>query len=242
MARLGPFDLNEAPCVVGSVVTRGGLVRLLSERSAPCDIVELRLDQLCVEGVDWVSACRTLHDAGLTQLVTLRHAEEGGVWRLEESSRLGILEPVLDVIEAADVEIRQPDAMEVIEAVHEAGGIVIGSFHDFETTPSFEALTDIVRQGLTADFDVVKSAVCTEQEEDLAVLERLLHACNHVPLAVLGMGRLGTESRVSLATHGSCLTYGFLDEAAAPGQIYAGDLKVKLSEAHPVYRKVIGHW
>ena len=218
MTRLGRLDLSEAPCVVGSVITWDGLQDLVSAGAAPCEIVEIRLDRIGAAREGGAAACRALQDAGLTQILTLRHEAEGGAWRETDRPRVQWLAPVLGFVDAVDVEIGQPDAREVIDAVHGAGGCLIGSFHDFDTTPSFEELSHIVRNGLAMDVDVVKIATRTETETEVATLERLLRACADISLAVLGMGTRGPDTRISLPAQGSCLSYGYLDTAAAPVQ------------------------
>ena len=45
------------------------------------------------------------------------------------------------------------------------------------------------------------------------------------------MGPLGPASRLSLARAGSCLTYGFVDESNAPGQVSSAELMQKLAPA-----------
>ena len=66
-------------------------------------------------------------------------------------------------------------------------------------------------------------------------LAGLLSRFPHVPLALLGMGSQGPASRVRLPCAGSCLTYGFLDAAVAPGQVAAPELRDRLAEACPRY-------
>jgi len=50
-------------------------------------------------------------------------------------------------------------------------------------------------------------------------------------LCVIGMGRAWSETRIEFATLGSCLTYGYLDKPAAPGQISAAELVRRLRRA-----------
>ena len=43
-------------------------------------------------------------------------------------------------------------------------------------------------------------------------------------------------ARTLFPTLGSCLTYGYLDESAAPGQVAASELVEKLALLFPPYR------
>jgi 3-dehydroquinate dehydratase len=54
-------------------------------------------------------------------------------------------------------------------------------------------------------------------------------------LAVIGMGAIGTPLRSYLPSVGSRLAYGYLDQAAAPGQIHAADLVQRLISDCPAY-------
>ncbi len=65
----------------------------------------------------------------------------------------------------------------------------------------------------------------------IATLEGLLSDDWSVPLCVIGMGPLGTPTRLSFATAGSCLTYGYLDKPAAPGQWPAKELYAALRKS-----------
>jgi 3-dehydroquinate dehydratase-1 len=50
------------------------------------------------------------------------------------------------------------------------------------------------------------------------------------PLCIIGMGTAWTHTRASFPLLGSCLTYGYLDKPAAPGQIAVADLTRRLRE------------
>ncbi len=85
-------------------------------------------------------------------------------------------------------------------------------------------LRAVVKEATAADADIIKIAAVTQHEEDLARLESFLAAHRGAPLCLLGMGALGPESRKRLPAHGSCLTYGYVDEANVPGQLSSAEL------------------
>jgi 3-dehydroquinate dehydratase type I len=64
--------------------------------------------------------------------------------------------------------------------------------------------------------------------KDLARLFAL-PACAKGPICILGMGELGAVSRVSLPCVGSCLAYGSLGKATAPGQLTCRQLAKELA-------------
>jgi 3-dehydroquinate dehydratase len=58
-------------------------------------------------------------------------------------------------------------------------------------------------------------------------------------LCALAMGAMGPESRVLLPMAGSCLTYGYLDIANAPGQPSAEEIRAQLMQQHEEYRMFV---
>ena len=70
---------------------------------------------------------------------------------------------------------------------------------------------------------------------DIKTLEQLLAKKWEVPLCVIGMGPLGTSTRVSFACSGSCLTYGYVDTPSAPGQLSAQELVAQLRKLFPAF-------
>ena len=196
-----------------------------------CDIVEIRLDQIGVATPGWQDACARLEARGLPVILTLRHASEGGAWDGTKDERREILARAMPVVSAIDVEIRQNAVPGLRALADQHSTVLIDSYHDFERTPSDTELDEAVRDGQRQGADIVKIAARTETEEELERLRDLLRRFPDVDLALLGMGTCGPASRVSLPCAGSCLTYGFLDEAVAPGQIAAAELRRQLAAA-----------
>jgi 3-dehydroquinate dehydratase I len=218
---LGTLDLCRNPAVVGTVTD---LASVAPGRPLPCDAVELRLDQLGVDTPGWQVACRRLEQAGMPTILTLRHAAEGGAWHGTGAERLAILAPMLPVASGVDVEIRRDEAAGIRTAAGREDLLLIGSYHDFIGMPDDDALDRVVEQGAAQGVDLVKIAARTESDADVERLRALLTRFPHVPLALVGMGSRGPDSRISLPRAGSCLTYGFLDASVAPGQVAAETL------------------
>jgi 3-dehydroquinate dehydratase I len=222
--------LSPQPLVVGAVSTASVLEGLsqISLTAAECDILELRLDsiQLPLEELHEHAAKLTL-----PCLITARHSEEGGHGGLSIEARSALLEAHLDVATLMDVELRSAqDFLPIIRKAQAKGIGVIGSFHDFSSTPSEEVLQGAVDFGLQYKFDAVKIATMLQSPTDLAKLISLLAKEHRVPLSIMGMGYLGRTSRITLAKCGSILNYGYLGESNAPGQWPARRLKELLGE------------
>jgi 3-dehydroquinate dehydratase-1 len=219
------IEFATRPLVVGTLSTRRGFQSLLAAHGRPpCDVVEVRLDLIRMDPSVWQAGCRSLRERGIPVLLTIRHADEGGGWSGPDADRMAYYRAACPWVSALDVEIRQ-QALHALEEATERGGVLrIGSFHDFRSLPPPEALDGIVRTGVEQGADVVKVAVWLEDEAAMDQAAGLLQRFSHVRIALVGMGPLGPASRIALARAGSCLTYGYLDRSAAPGQVSAAEL------------------
>ena len=117
---------------------------------------------------------------------------------------------------------------------------LIASFHDFEKSPPLNELVDVIEDAFAAGADVTKIAIKLESMppmfELLDYVETVPHLDSITPwhhLSLMGMGPLGKLSRLVFASAGSCLNYGYLVEANAPGQWPAAELKRLIAELRP---------
>ena len=141
------------------------------------------------------------------------------------SARRKALLELLPAAALVDVEIRSLRGMkEVLTEARKAGVGVIASFHDFQKTPLASRLEDLVKQACDAGADVLKIATRADSPADVARLLNLLER-SPLPLALMGMGRLGMASRVMLAAAGSVLNYGWLHRPNVTGQWSARELR-----------------
>ena len=112
---------------------------------------------------------------------------------------------------------------------------VILSKHDFSKTLSKEEMLDSLKRMEALGADVAKIAVMPHSKKDvLTLLAATAEASERltVPVITMSMGGQGLVSRLSGEVFGSCLTFGALRSASAPGQIDAGDLKRVLEVIH----------
>lgn len=218
------------PLVVGAV-SRAETLEGLSQTTLlaeECDVLELRLDSIALPPDELHAHASHLP---LPLLITARHPDEGGHGNLSAPDRAALLDRHLDLAALMDVELRSAmDLQPVITKAKARGVGVIGSFHDFNSTPSDDVLRGAVDFGLQFKFDSVKIATTLLSPDDLARLIHLLASEKRIPLSVMGMGNLGRASRIVLARCGSVLNYGYLGESNAPGQWPARRLKELLKE------------
>jgi len=190
-------------------------------------MLEVRLDLTGKCGGAWMDLCATVQKLGMPVLLTIRDENEGGEWRGREAERLALYLTGLKSVSAVDVEIGAP-ALEILaQTAHRHGVKVVGSFHDFSGTPDSAHLNAAEAHGRRMGADVVKIATLVKTPADLARLFALpAHAKG--PICVLGLGARGAVSRVALPCAGSCLVFGLLEKATAPGQLSCRELAKEL--------------
>lgn len=184
-------------------------------------------------------ACLRLEQTGTPVLATIRLTADGGRWP-EDAGRLAWFREAMQVVSWVDIETESAIAADVV-ALARAGTRqcrVIVSHHDFTKTPGDAELDSLVDRGRALGADVVKIATAITSLQDhhrLLDLLRRHEVSGGTPLALIGMGALGTPLRSYLAAVGSRLTYGFLDSVAAPGQLHARELVHRLLADCPDY-------
>lgn len=210
--------IAEKPRVVAVLTSMDALARFASLKTRPCHLAEIRLDHIGTDA-PWVPHCRSLQTAGTPVILTLRAAYEGGKWTGSEPERLNVLEKALPEVAAVDVELKSNLAPRLIGR----GPQVIVSYHNFSDTPPVAELRDILRKALERG-DVAKISTMIQLPRDIETLELLWNEKWPKPICVIGMGELGARTRTDFPRRGSCLTYGYFDSPAAPGQPSAAKL------------------
>jgi len=226
------LTLGSIPRVVGTLSSPEWQLALADGSYAP-DIVEVRLDLMGIPP-RWMKRCRAIEFHGRPVLLTLRSASEGGKWDRGEKTRSHLLARALDSVSAVDIELNSEIADEVSRHTRQRGKICVVSFHDFNGTPPLAELESIVKRAQKIG-SIAKVSTFIRARRDLDTLRALLRRNWKVPLCVIGMGPLATDSRVTFPTLGSCLTYGYLDMPAAPGQLPVAKLLWSLRDVMSAY-------
>lgn len=223
LIRIGDCVLGLRPRIV--VALRAGVPRQEAEAALAdgADIIELRADLFPNPAPETVAA-ECARFAGMPRLLTVRSAAEGGGWQGNEAERLACILAGLPHTEALDIELSATTILgAAVEAARASGRTVIGSFHDFTATPDMSALETVAAEADLAGVDVLKIAVTCNAPEDLRRLAAFTLSRAPRPLAVMGMGPAGMASRIFFPALGSLLTYTFLGEPSAPGQLNCRD-------------------
>jgi 3-dehydroquinate dehydratase-1 len=203
--------------------------------ASACDIIEVRLDHLLPDP-NWLDRCRSIEQQIRPVILTLRLQSEGGKWLGSDKERLPIFKAALEKLSAVDVEFTSSIRDEVCALAKAARKTCIVSHHDFEKTPAASELRAVISEA-QKHASVVKITTMVKGSADLDTLRSLLSNEWTVPLCIMGMGPLGTDTRITFPTLGSYLTYGYLDKPAAPGQLPASALVEQLRERLPAYRQ-----
>ena len=116
-----------------------------------------------------------------------------------------------------------------LTAVHQGGGQLIASYHNFQQTPPAAELLAKFAAMEAAGADVVKIAVMPQQIEDvLTLLSATLEANQRIkqPIISMSRGSLGALSRLFGYAFGSSVTFAAGEKASAPGQLPIEDIRV----------------
>lgn len=210
------------------------------------DIIEWRVDHM--DDVHPSVACHiaALLTARITQpiLATFRTSAEGGR-HIDDADYLRLLTSLISSgsISAIDVEYaRGQVAREVIGHAHDAGVVVIASFHDFSATPTDDEIVRRLVSMADGGADVAKIACMPHDPGDVARLLAATYRASQevdIPLITIAMGPLGVVSRAAGQLFGSAATFATAGEASAPGQVPRNEL-APVIEAFERWQKAPG--
>lgn len=217
-------------CIPVTARTRDGILEKAQEiRRLPVEMAEWRVDFFAGYEREIASIVEELKAAlGEKELiVTLRTKYEGGE---PNGSRFGYFELIEQVLvqgkaDYVDAEIdRDPERIQALRQ-HYADSLVriIGSYHDFEKTPSREEILQKLVKVQKYGCDIGKFACMPREESDVDIL--LMATAEYrdteprYPLITMSMGALGERSRLYGGLYGSEVSFGCAGAASAPGQI-----------------------
>ena len=221
-----------------------------------CEMAEIRLDrcelsfreieEVFTADVPLVATCRI---AGLAQnepaLQDPQLTEQGREIKAMQMAEKRLVRAIEAGARYVDVELEAQKQMSkrVRQAAHENGTVFIRSYHDFEGTPSLEALKAVVEKCVYHGADMVKIVTMAHSQDDAERVMGLYDWCRdgeHADeriraladggLVAFCMGDAGRDSRLECLRRGSPYTYAAMteDEAAAPGQWAADDMSKAL--------------
>jgi 3-dehydroquinate dehydratase-1 len=209
---------SHRPRVVGVIASRTDLGRALGMRKPP-DLFEVRLDHLAgiVDRHRKSSRARDVLSELENRLprlrapliITARHPQEGGTNNLSLRRRRDLLTRFLPHADYVDVELRSASALRSLLLLAKQKKVRrIISFHNFKSTPPPRVLVAKARAAKACGANIFKVATRTDTPIELArLVDFVTKNSVNLPVAAMGIGKLGAISRVLLACAGSALVY-----------------------------------
>ncbi len=221
-------NLETRPYVV-AVLSKNSLETAQSARKFGADILELRVDMLkrCYHTGEKVSSVirQLKKEVKLPVILTIRSSNEGGMAKIADVRRLDIFREAISETDLVDIEISSDRInSEVIELAKTHNKKIILSYHNFEKTPTLPYLKNQAEKAYELGCDILKIAVTANNIEDVRSLLNFCSGWKKTKISVMSMGNLGAISRLTGFIFGSCLTYGFIDQSTACGQLSVKDL------------------
>ncbi len=237
MLRIGDLELGMVPRVAVPLTDREVRAHGAAAK-AQADIFELRIDQFAQHDPAYVAeVCREASMHGVPLIATVRAASEGGAVALGEAQRLAIFEAVAPLVDALDIENHAPIRDQVIALAQGVGRLVIVSHHDFDGPATAADMVAVIDAAKLVGADIVKLALTAHNVADLDHMLAVLRDHRRQQLILIAMGDHGVASRVFFPLIGSLITYGYLHQAVAPGQLSLADLTAELRRYSPEYAR-----
>lgn len=227
------------------------------------DLVEWRID-FYRESDQWemvegtlLRLSRTLGDTPL--MVTFRTKGEGGEKEIDSEEYCELLGKlaVSGCVQMIDVEVFKDLPYEELAREEKSGQlqiqyeqmhqwieqlrsrvVVVGSYHNFDFTPSEEEMEKRLQLIKGVGVDIPKLAFMPQNREDvLRLMSFTLRETEQLdqPLITMSMGKLGSVSRVMGEAFGSAVTFGSIGQESAPGQLPVNRLQEMLDWVHQNY-------
>ncbi len=188
------------------------------------DLVEIRLDYL--ESYANLGEIREFTDLPL--IATNRRKDQGGLSVIEESKRLQKITNSIEMgFTYADIEVITPKLTDISAKIHDLGGKLILSHHNFQKTPSVKRINEIKKIMLDQNADICKIIGTANTLEDNLTYLSLYKAKGDEALVSFGMGSNGILSRVLSPIIGAEFTYAstHIGSESAPGQLTLAQMR-----------------
>ncbi len=185
--------------------------KLCKEKGA--DIVELRVDMFQDRSIQKVQyLIDYAHSLGLETILTVRSEREGGSF---VENREKIFTKCAPISDYTDIELSSKDLLAKIKPL--ARKLII-SYHNFQITPAEWVLKEIIREARRLGAHIVKLAVMANSYEDVAKL-LCVGRDDDGDKILIAMGSYGKLSRICAFAFGSVITYSYIGQSVAPGQL-----------------------
>ena len=224
---LGSTEFGKVPRVAAIIDSLLPVEKVVGLAAVGVDLLEIRFDLISKPLVDVVAYVKSI--AAATTLPLLGTIRETNANRL---NRLSWFENALPMLDAVDIEVDAVIRDDVIHMARASDVKVVVSEHDFKSMPDNARLQQITGVCIKAGAHIVKVAGMPRSASDITRLLRFCQDCE-IPMIAIAMGEIGTISRLIGPLFGSLVTYGFLGESVAPGQLPVDLLIAELRRYYP---------
>ena len=211
--------------------------------AAGADLVEWRADffEELEQEVKTAETLELLSDilGQVPLLFTIRTKKEGGNREIstDDYVNYNLLAARTGYADLVDVEAfdNEEEKKKLISEIRKLGVKVIASTHDFQKTGSRETLLSRFQEMDASGADILKMAVMPTDFEDVAAIMQATNEMTKLtdrPLISMAMGDTGSMSRISGENFGSCVTFGTVGKASAPGQFPIKELRMMMEALH----------
>lgn len=205
------------------------------------DVAELRIDLFTsFESTYVVSEVKRF--SPLPTVATIRVRDEGGKWPSSEKARLSLFRTIIKYVDGVDIELAADEILsDVIRLAKAEKKLTFVSYHNFESTPGLVELEAIARRAKQVGADYIKIATTANGPKDLRTLAAFTIANAELGLVTIAMGSKGLTSRLFFPALGSRLTYAYIGQQSAPGQLRFEDTFELMRKFYPEFnqRKIV---
>ena len=238
MVKIGELTLGKIPRVALVLSCQKDLNFVKKAKARGIDILEVRIDRLKnINKEPVLKFIKAVKKTGLPVIATVRSRAEGALKNIADNKRLELLEAVLPLVNAVDIELSSKTILKkIVKKARTFKKKVIISYHNFKKTPTDKDLGSLINKAKKAGADIVKIAVQPKNKKDVIRLMNWTLKHKNKNLITIAMGTQGTISRVLFPFAGSVLTYACKYRAVAPGQIPLDVLNQQLKLFYPGIR------
>lgn len=140
----------------------------------------------------------------------------------EDNLRLNLLKTAIESgVQFVDIDCNEEDSfINIIQKIAQINRCkTIFSYHNYQETPDFQQLSEIINNCKSKECNDVKVACKINSNKDIDTIHQLYQQHNN--LIAIGMGEIGTEMRLKILEWGAPFTYVAIDsnQQTAEGQI-----------------------
>ncbi len=166
---------------------------------------------------------RALHEEfQIPLLLTVRTVPEGGAYVAVGKGYGELVRTGAEFADLIDIEWANASRRALVDDAHRAGAAVVGSAHFFDRSLDSDYLRELLTDMEAFGADVAKVAWSVRSDGELQELLRCQEWAEHelsVPAVVIGMGQIGSPSRVGSAARRNAFTFASVGKTSAPGQL-----------------------